>query len=157
MATRSFIGMLENGVLRGIYCHWDGYPSNNGNILVNHYTNVQKIKELIDLGSLSSLGENVNPTDENHSWNNPQKGVCVAYHRDRDEDLAIDEFKNLDEIHDYFDDNWIDYIYIYVNEKWYCCYYKNDELFGCEITKDNVEALKKDDFLKLDIFNMENK
>lgn len=150
MATRSFIGMLENGVLRGIYCHWDGYPSNNGRILVNHYTDVNKIKSLIELGSLSGLDENINPITENHSWSNPEKNVCIAYHRDRGEELTIEEFTNLKDLKEYA--TWIDYIYIYMNEKWYCGYFNCNDLLLAEINKDNVTTLEKDNFVKMNIF-----
>ena len=39
MATRSRIAIeKENGTVESIYCHWDGYPENNGRILVENYT-----------------------------------------------------------------------------------------------------------------------
>ena len=44
MGTRSTIGLeYPDGTVRGIYCHWDGYPDNNGKILVEHYTTPEKI------------------------------------------------------------------------------------------------------------------
>jgi hypothetical protein len=44
MATRSRIGIeLEDGVIESIYCHWDGYPENNGKILLEHYQDPNKI------------------------------------------------------------------------------------------------------------------
>lgn len=110
MSTRSRIGMVQpDGSVKSIYCHWDGYPQNNGSILIKHYTDIEKVKSLIELGSISSLGKNINPdpiggitakynsTDgiENvpangvHTFDNPQVDVTVAYHRDRGEDLEI--------------------------------------------------------------------
>ena len=39
MATRSVIGIVNlDKSITGIYCHYDGYPENNGKILLNHYT-----------------------------------------------------------------------------------------------------------------------
>lgn len=86
MSTRSHIGIRnEDGSLDVIYCHWDGYPSHNGNILLHHYQNPDKIRELIALGDISSLAANVRPTGQ-HSFETPQEGVVVAYCRDRHED-----------------------------------------------------------------------
>ena len=92
MSTRSRIGMVQSdGSVKSIYCHWDGYPQNNGNILIKHYTDIEKVKSLIELGSISSLGKNINPDpiDGVHTFDNPQVDVTVAYHRDRGEDLEI--------------------------------------------------------------------
>lgn len=85
MATRSRIGIQnENGSVTSIYCHWDGYPENNGEILVMHYKEREKVQKLIDLGSISSLAPEVD-APEGHTFENPVKGVTVAYHRDRGE------------------------------------------------------------------------
>jgi hypothetical protein len=87
MATRSRIGIVkENGTIESIYCHWDGYPSHNGRILLENYTDRSKVLELIGLGDLSSLGENVHPDPAlPHTFDDPQDKVCVSYKRDRSE------------------------------------------------------------------------
>jgi hypothetical protein len=59
MATRSRIGIEnEDGTIRSIYCHWDG--NLNSEILKNHYTDRNKINELLDLGDISMLGKELN-------------------------------------------------------------------------------------------------
>lgn len=84
MATRSTISIKENGKIRTIYAHWDGYPSHNGAILLQHYITSEKVNELIDLGDISILAENTKPLNEEpHSFDAPQKNVVVAYGRDR--------------------------------------------------------------------------
>lgn len=56
MATRSNIGIRESdGTIRAVYCHYDGYPSNNGRILLDHYTNEVIVRELVAGGNMSSL------------------------------------------------------------------------------------------------------
>lgn len=56
MATRSLIGSIQNnGTVKTIYCHWDGYPGHNGEMLLNHYNTPSKVEELIEQGDLSSL------------------------------------------------------------------------------------------------------
>lgn len=56
MATRSHIGkQLPDGSVRFIYCHFDGYPEHNGQILVEHYKDESKVDQLLELGDLSML------------------------------------------------------------------------------------------------------
>lgn len=83
MATRSTIAIRnDNGTVTGIYCHWDGYLSYNGKILVENYTTEAAVRELIALGDLSSLGESIG---SKHDFDNAPDGVCNAYGRDRGE------------------------------------------------------------------------
>ena len=42
---------------RSIYNHCDGYPSHLGNVLLNHYKSEEKVKSLIDKGSISFIQE----------------------------------------------------------------------------------------------------
>jgi hypothetical protein len=93
MGTRSTIA-IENadGTVTGIYCHWDGYLSHNGRILQESYTDEAKVRELIALGDISSLREEIgqrHPFDTYHlkeeekdpRWEN----WTTAYMRDRGE------------------------------------------------------------------------
>jgi hypothetical protein len=60
MATRSTIALeFADGTVQQVYCHWDGYLDNNGRILQEHYSDPFKLRELIDLGDISSLRPNV--------------------------------------------------------------------------------------------------
>jgi hypothetical protein len=87
MATRSRIGIQnEDGSVTSVYCHWDGYPEHNGDILVNHYKEREKVQKLIGLGSISSLAPEID-APEGHSFENPVPGVTVAYYRDRGENF----------------------------------------------------------------------
>jgi hypothetical protein len=87
MATRSRIAIEnENGTVSSVYSHWDGYPSHNGYILLTHYKERNKVQKLIDLGSLSSLAQEVEiPEGVTHSFTSPTKGITVFYGRDRGE------------------------------------------------------------------------
>ena len=85
MSTRSFIAReLDNNLLEGIYCHWDGGLKGVGRILKNFYDQ-EKTKELIKLGNISSLCKKLNPETSFHSFDHPEKDVTVAYLRDRKE------------------------------------------------------------------------
>ena len=119
MATRSVIGMVnDDKSITGIYCHYDGYLENNGRILLHHYKDVDSVRKLIDLGDLSCLGENVNPTGP-HSFRNPERGVCIAYGRDRGEtnvDGVI--YEDLGGFEDALGDHGGDYQYLFEDGKW---------------------------------------
>jgi hypothetical protein len=83
MGTRSTIAIQnEDGTVTGIYCHWDGYLSHNGDILQKFYTTEEKVRALIALGDLSSLGEQIG---SKHDFNNAPDDECNAYGRDRGE------------------------------------------------------------------------
>lgn len=89
MGTRSAIGMRTvDGRITAIYCHWDGYPAYNGQVLQEHYTDGNKIAELISLGDISSLRPEIG---EKHDFNaryergDSREDWVVAYGRDRGE------------------------------------------------------------------------
>ena len=119
MATRSNIAIVnQDGSITGIYCHWDGYPEYVGKMLLNHYNNVGIINELLNLGNLSNLDKNVNPT-ESHTFDKPQDGVCVAYGRERGEkDQEAIVFEDLGEFEDGASNSWADYQYLFEDGKW---------------------------------------
>lgn len=100
MATRSTIAIeAADGTVKQVYCHWDGYLDHNGKLLITHYKDAAKTAALVALGSISSLraelGEkhdfntNFDRTDPRYQW-------TTAYHRDRGEDLDVNEFANFD-------------------------------------------------------------
>lgn len=119
MSTNSTISLQHhNGSVRSIYCHWDGYPEHVGKILVENYDTIDKINALLDLGSLSSLGESTEKP-EGHTFDHPVKGYCVAYGRDRgEEDEEAQNFTSLDEMLDY---NPEQYNYVF-KDQWYVVY-----------------------------------
>ncbi len=116
MATRSRIGIQNaDGTITSIYCHYDGYMGHNGKMLLNHYAEEAKVRELISLGDMSSLHEKVSPTSE-HSFDNPEEGVCVFYGRDRREkDVEARTSENIRE----FLKIGEEYNYLYRGGMWY--------------------------------------
>lgn len=84
MATRSnIITLCADGKWRRIYCHWDGYPSGNGAILLEHYQDADKIEQLVRLGDLSVLAPEIG---EKHDFDDETKeGWTKFYGRDRGE------------------------------------------------------------------------
>jgi hypothetical protein len=56
MATRITIALeYADGTVEQVYCHWDGYLAHNGQMLQEHYSNPFILRDLIDLGDISSL------------------------------------------------------------------------------------------------------
>ena len=155
MATRSTIAILETtGVVKQIYCHWDGYIEHNGKILKEHYKTPELVKELISHGDMSVLASNINPTSE-HSFNNPEAGVCVYYGRDLDESNT--EFR-LYRDWDYFRFNRqseeYDYLFVESESKWYLLGKKAEkmtfltELDTAEETPDMFDVIKDNPAIK---------
>lgn len=102
MSTRSFIGIKEpDGKVRGIYCHYDGYPEGVGRTLTENYTDPTKTFNLLGLGDISSLGETLRSTE--------------AYARDRGEAKAAPIwFDSLDDVKATAADRMgVEYAYVY--------------------------------------------
>jgi hypothetical protein len=83
MSTHSNIGIInQDNSVEMVYCHWNGYPSNNGILLLENYSSEAKVRQLLALGNLSSLGAELGM---GHNFDNPPEGVCNFYGRDRHE------------------------------------------------------------------------
>jgi hypothetical protein len=74
---------FADGTVQQIYCHWDGYLEHNGKILFNHYVDPYKTRELIDMGSISSLCNTIEETKQG------------AYHFWRGEELRVEKFNDF--------------------------------------------------------------
>ena len=95
MATRSTIALeFADGTIGQVYCHWDGYLSHNGKMLMEYYSNPFVLRDLIDLGSLSSLHPQIgtkhpfsmfeaNMTQDEYA--NLYRDMTTFYGRDRGE------------------------------------------------------------------------
>jgi hypothetical protein len=87
MATRSRIAIEnQDGTVTSIYCHFDGYLEHNGKILQNYFTNREKVEQLIALGDLSCLGEDIEEGSPD----------TIAYARDRGEDFHQKQHKDVE-------------------------------------------------------------
>lgn len=116
MGTRSTIALeFADGTVGQVYCHWDGYLEHNGKILQSYYTDPFKLRELIDMGYISSLGKVIgkkhpfgpayNETDalkkakiQKEVDEAREAGWCTFYGRDRGE-TGVDAkyFKNFED------------------------------------------------------------
>jgi len=103
MATRSTIALeFADGTVEQVYCHWDGYLEHNGKILAEHYSDPFKLRDLIDLGGLSSLRRDIGekhafsqfdlPKEEVEAFIKRTENMCTFYARDRGEKLVVHKF-----------------------------------------------------------------
>lgn len=94
MATRSTIALeFADGTVQQVYCHWDGYLSNNGAILFNNYKDPFKLRDLIDLGDISSLGPNIG---EKHSFDAVNKYGTPEYEAEMEAKRQVTTFYGRD-------------------------------------------------------------
>jgi len=74
MATRATIGRVtDEGYIRYVYSHWDGYLDGVGTTLLENYNTTSQVEELLNHGDVSSLANTIEDT--------------TFYHRDRGEPL----------------------------------------------------------------------
>ena len=122
MATRSHIGVKQpNGTIDYIYCHWDGYPGNNGAILINYYQDITKANQLLELGDLSFLEED---TDS-----------CVAYGRDKGD---ANTGKRNGSLKGLLNETFVDYLYVFEEGKWICYETGTDKAIDLEQYKGEI-------------------
>jgi hypothetical protein len=137
MATRSTIGILNSdSTVQAVYCHWDGYPEHNGKLLMENYTTEATVRELIELGSISSLGRQIGEKHpfskfENDAGEHPlvgaakearialaeQEGWTTFYARDRGEtDVSANTYDNVQQFVEEFGE---EYNYLFINGTWF--------------------------------------
>lgn len=115
MATRSTIAMEQpDGKVMQIYCQWDGYLSNNGKILQEHYKDRAKVLALMMLGDISSLRSEIGMAHDfnaRYADSDPKAEWTVSYGRDRGEKgteaRVFKNFKDYVENHQYQDYEYI--------------------------------------------------
>lgn len=126
MGTRSSIGIQNaDGSVTAIYCHWDGYPSYNGRVLKDHYADEAKIRELIALGDISSLNEEIgeqHPFSTYHlkeSEKDPRwERWTTAFMRDRGEkDCEATDFVSAGDYFSRFGAG-TEYAYLFTKGEW---------------------------------------
>jgi hypothetical protein len=151
MATRSTIALeFADGTVQQVYCHWDGYLSNNGKLLLENYSNPFVLRELIDLGDISSLRPTVGekhdfsrldstmPEDE---YETKYGHMTTFYGRDRGEQgTGAKKFADFADYKENFCHE--EYAYILRSDgNWYVKQYSNDfELLTAEMVEERETA-----------------
>jgi len=125
MGTRSSVHVVcEDGIIRSVYGHWDGYPDDGGvgEMLANHYSTQEKAEELVNLGDFSSLRKHICPQTKegNHTWDSPIDDVSVFYGRDRGEDWEGVQPTKSSTLAESLEANCQQYNYKWEAGRWYC-------------------------------------
>lgn len=148
MATRSSIAIKnDDGTVTAVYCHWDGYPENNGKILKDYYTNEQKVRTLLGHGDISGLGPLVgeqHPFDNPHKYGSEEyrahdalyKGWTKFYGRDRGEKDI--EARTFTDVKNWLEEYSQEYHYLFIDGTWYVNAYCEDDGTGLPVF-DTVE------------------
>ena len=122
MSTHCGITIKTEKGYETIYCHHDGYENHMWPILTKNYNTEEKARDLVSLGDASFIDARMVPSrDSGHSYENPEDGVCIFYHRDRGEaweDTKPSLFKTKSELGSTYY-----YNYIWEDGKWTA--YKN--------------------------------
>lgn len=118
MATNAHIGYIENDKITYTYLHYDGYPSHTGKILYEEYNNIDKIKELVNLGYLESIDTN----------------EVIAFHRNKGHDFDHVKPETTSELNK-FTTCEFNYLFNVKTEKW--TFYTNLGSFNLETEYNN--------------------
>ena len=151
MATRSTIALeFADGTVQQVYCHWDGYLSNNGKLLLENYSNPFVLRDLIDLGDISSLRPTVGTKHAFSQFEVPMDGeaydklygnMTTFYGRDRGETGTGPKlFKDFADYAENFQHE--EYAYILRKDgNWYVKQYSNDfEVLTAEMVVERETA-----------------
>jgi len=123
MSTSGFVGKLcFDGSVRAIYVHHDSYLSGIGRILLDNYKTTETVDKLLDLGDLSSLGEE--PYSDPDMWNDNKRmnifnySGCLSYKDRGEEDVDATWFNSVKEYLDSAKHIWIEYCYLFKDGEW---------------------------------------
>ena len=119
MATRSIIAKLDDKGVQAIYCHNDGYLSNNGKILDQHYQDEDKVDELLLLGDCSSLRDTIEDTNFYHRDKNEPYSRVKAVNLNNEKALLKHAFERCD----------AEFVYMFAFGHWYVYDYYNSNQF----------------------------
>ena len=128
MSTNCNIAIvLPDETVKSIYVHFDGYPEGVGAVLDTFYRNELKIKRLMDLGDLSSLGETPEvPANSQQHRVDKATGeyiYCDSYANKGESNTEAKLWATLSE---FLKNATKEYTYIWMDSTWYYRHEDND-------------------------------
>jgi hypothetical protein len=114
MGTRSRVGIVQDGVCKSVYCHYDGYLEHTGRMLAEHFDEAEVLK-LLKQGDNSGIQESVEE---------------MNFYRDRGETgVGARTAKSFDEFLDQVENCCGEYYYLMKDGVWYAgCVYESTGL-----------------------------
>ena len=127
MSTHCGIAVKTEEGYNTIYCHFDGYPKYMFTLLTENYNSEELATKLVSLGDASYITERLEPTPGvTHTFDTPEEGVSVFYHRDRGEDWEHTKpavYKTKQKLYsDYY------YAYVFDKGRWVMVSKSGDEI-----------------------------
>ena len=105
MSTRSSIARItEQGEIKSIYSHSDGYPSYMGELLAKNYSSVESLEAMFELGDVSFLAETLDTSRFYNSW--------------RGENTQANVWSNEDMWLKWAEDCGLQYVYLFNGHQW---------------------------------------
>ena len=104
MSTRSMIAVQDaDGACYAVYCHFDGYVSHMGDMLVCNFNSMEKAADLVNEGELRSIM----PSED---------GVKLTHFEEDFEKREIEYYNNVEEMLNLFKSSDREYIYLWDDE-----------------------------------------
>lgn len=141
MSTRSLIGIKnknKNNSIDYIYCHHDGYVTYLGKKLIDFYKDEKTIRQLLDLGDLSSLGNT--PVANENAWKDyfaePDYNLCITYRTRGEKDVDFKTCAGFSKYIEAGENYGVDYIYLFDTKenKWIYVDILTHDKFSFEVT-----------------------
>ena len=105
MSTRSSIARVtEQGEIKSVYAHSDGYPSYMGELLKKHYSSTDKIEQIFAEGDISFLAETIETSRFYNSW--------------RGENTKANVWANEDLWLDWAERSGLEFVYLFNGHQW---------------------------------------
>ena len=139
MSTTGALGIMRpDGTIKAVTLYGGGSEiSHTSTILNTFYKDEARVKQLINLGSLSRLGKYIAPAKgQRHNFDNPIDDIVIAYHRDRGDTHKVIYYDDADE----FASDWYgmaSYAFLYKDGSWYV---SDGCLPFAKITKKHMEG-----------------
>jgi hypothetical protein len=106
MSTRASIALLtEQGEIKSIYSHSDGYPSYMEKLLSAHYASTDKVEAILAEGDVSFLDETIEASRFYNSW--------------RGENTKANVWSKEEDWSDWAERSGIEYLYLFNGVQWF--------------------------------------
>ena len=119
MSTRCRIGIVNpDGTVEHIHCQIGGNPQDAGSTLLAHYRDETRLRELIALGNLTSLGPTLEPPEDPASGEHP---FTWARCRDAGWDWVQCQHvtdRDIESMQRFLASPWNEYLYVWDQGNW---------------------------------------
>lgn len=134
--------MNKDNSIKSILCYNKPEIIHTGILLLKHYDNFKNADAIVNLGAISLLEKHIEPQNDNHSQQFPNKETTVAYHRDGNHALEVSYYINFENFISTVVRRSYNYIYLEENNSWYILTKDNNLITLLEALKIEVQSLQ---------------